>query len=53
MQPAPWLRTRASPRFFAGDAAMVVGLSLAAAVVASFVPVRRIERIDPAAVFRA
>jgi putative ABC transport system permease protein len=35
------------------DVAMVAGLSVVTAVVASFVPVRRIDRIDPATVFRA
>ncbi|MGH3084545.1 MAG: ABC transporter permease [Gaiellaceae bacterium] len=35
------------------DVAIVAGLSVVTAVVASFVPVRRIDRIDPATVFRA
>jgi len=39
--------------FWWTDAALVVGGALAMAVVASFVPVRRINGIDPAMVFRA
>lgn len=35
-----------------GDAALVLGGALVTAVAASYVPVRRIERIDPAEVFR-
>ena len=37
----------------ASDVALVLAAMLATAVVASAVPVRRLNRIDPAAVFRA
>jgi ABC-type lipoprotein release transport system permease subunit len=35
------------------DAALVVAATLAVSVLAAWVPLRRIERIDPAMVFRA
>ena len=52
-----WLAKQQVPEFVNvlrwQDVAAVLGVSLVMAVLAAFIPIRRVARIDPAAVFRA